>query len=76
MRTVTAQIPDEMAQLLDEVAEKQGRTRSWLLREAMANYLARQKEVEEATREGLDAIRAGHVVSHEEILHDLDEWGS
>lgn len=76
MRTVTAQIPDELANDLDEIAAHAGRSKSWLVREALLDYVAREREVRRITMEGLEAVRAGKVVEHEDVAHELDQWGS
>jgi predicted transcriptional regulator len=76
MRTVTTQLPDELARSLDHLSESEGRTRSWLVRSALTDYIARKQEIEQLTLEGIEAARRGELISHEEILPELDEWGS
>ena len=75
MRVVTAQIPDELADALDQLLQKEGRSKSWLIREALTEYLAHQRELERLTLEGLEAVREGRIVSHEEVGNELDKWG-
>ena len=76
MRVMTAQLPDDMIQKLDHLAECEGRSKSWLIREALEDYLAKQRELERLTIEGLEAIRSGDIVEHSEITADLDQWGN
>lgn len=76
MRTVTTQIPEELADNLDKVAELEGRSKSWLIREAIADYLANQVEIQKLTMEGIEAYRAGEVVDHVKVSDELDQWGS
>lgn len=76
MATITAQIPDEMAAELTEIAEAEGRSKSWIIKEAMAEYIVKQHDLRQMTLEGLADLRAGKVVSHEEIIKDLEQWGS
>ena len=76
MRTVTAQLPDEMADGLDAVAEAEGRSKAWLIRQAVADFLAKQQELERLTLEGLKAARAGDIVDHADVMAELDQWGS
>lgn len=75
MRTITTQVPDELAQVLDRLAATDGRSKSWLVRNALTDYIARRQELDSLTREGVEAARRGDVVDHEEVVADLDEWG-
>ncbi len=75
MRTITTQIPDDVALTLDQLARAEGRSKSWLVRSALADFIARKQEVDSLTVEGLEAARRGDVVAHDEVLKDLDEWG-
>lgn len=76
MRVVTTQLPDDMIQTLDHLAEREGRSKSWLIREALEDYLAKQKELETLTMEGLEAIRSDDLVAHSEVMEELDRWGN
>jgi len=76
MRTVTAQLPDEMAEGLDAVAEAEGRSKAWLIRQAVADFLAKQHELERLTLEGLESARSGELVEHADVMAELDQWGS
>ncbi len=75
MRTITTQIPDDLAAHLDEIASHEGRSKSWLIREALKDYLEQQREFQRLTQEGLDAARAGKLVEHEKVSSELDQWG-
>lgn len=65
---ITARIDPETAALLDQVGAAQGRSRSWLV----ANAVKRMAEEEAAylafIQEGLDDIAAGRTVPHEEVM--------
>ena len=75
MRTVTTQLSDELARTLDKLSEAEGRSKSWLVRTALSDYIAHKRDLDRLTREGLDAARSGDLVTHEDVLSDLDEWG-
>ena len=75
MRTITTQVPDDVALTLDQPARTEGRSKSWLVRSALADFIAKRQEVDSLTLEGLEAARRGDVVAHDEVLKDLDEWG-
>jgi len=76
MRTVTTQLPDDLARSLDHLAKSEGRSKSWLVRNALMDYIARKMEVEQLTLEGIEAARRGDLIAHQEILPEFDEWGS
>jgi len=75
MRVVTAQLPDEMVRGLDTISATEGRSKAWLIRQALADFLAKQKDLERLTMEGLEAARSGDLVEHEEVMTELDQWG-
>ena len=75
MRTVTTQVPDDLARTLDHLSESEGRSKSWLIRAALTDYVARKQEIEQLTLEGIEAARRGDLIAHEDILSELDEWG-
>lgn len=74
MYTVTTQLPDEMANELNQIAESEGRSKSWVIREAIADYLVKQDEIHKMTLEGLADIEAGRVIPHEEIVKKFQQW--
>ena len=75
MRTITTQVSNDVARTLDQLAKTEGRSKSWLVRSALADFIARKQEVDSLTREGLEAVRRAEVIAHDEVLKDLDEWG-
>ncbi|AIR00067.1 CopG family ribbon-helix-helix protein [Pluralibacter gergoviae] len=76
MRTITAPLPIEMAENVDRWAEKHGRTRSWLVREAVGQFLARENERDRLIREALDAVDAGQLISHEDMVAWAESLGT
>lgn len=75
MATLSTKLPDELAAAIDALAQREGRAKSQLIREALEAYLARQREIDRLTLEGLNAMRSGDVVEHDEIVADLQQWG-
>lgn len=65
---ISARIDEATAALLDKVAAAQGRSRAWLV----ANAVKRMAEEEAAymayIQEGIDDIEAGRVHTHEEVM--------
>jgi predicted transcriptional regulator len=69
-RVVTAKLPDDLVSEMDEVADRIERSKSWIVREAVSQWLAEERRRHELTLEGLTAIDEGRVMSHE----DLKTW--
>lgn len=72
-RTVTISIPPDLATQVDDLAAREGRTRSELFREAARQYLRRQQRWELIFAEGERvAVRAG-IRSEEEVAETITE---
>jgi predicted transcriptional regulator len=70
---ITARIDPETAALLDKVGAAQGRSRSWLVAQAVKKMAEEEAAYLAFIQEGLDDIAAGRTVPHEEVmawLHD------
>ena len=74
MRVVTALIPWDIAQKLDQLSELEGRSKAWIIRLALADYLAKVEELDQFIQEGMDAHEAGDLVSHEEVEREFEKW--
>jgi Arc/MetJ-type ribon-helix-helix transcriptional regulator len=71
MKTLTVKIPDELASKIDSAARKQKRTRSELVRGALASYLEKPK-----VSQGISALDvAGKLVGCFEGPEDLSTDG-
>ena len=66
-RVVTAKLPDELVSRLDETADRIERSKSWIVRQAVAEWLAEEQRRHELTLEALRDIDEGRVLTQEEI---------
>ncbi len=66
-RVVTAHIPEELAEKVDGYAKSMERSRGWIVKQALANWIGREEEKHRLTLEGLADIDAGRVVSQEKL---------
>ena len=60
-RVVTAKLPNDLALEMDEVADRLDRTKNWIVRQAVAEWLAEERRRHELTLEeirGLDQDEA------------------
>ncbi len=66
-RVVTAKLPDELVSRMDEVAGRIDRSKSWIVREAVAEWLAEEQRRYELTLEALRSVNEGRTFTQEEI---------
>lgn len=66
-RTISFRIPAKAVKTLDALAGEMDRDRSYLLNEAVENYLELQKYQIGLVEEGRAAAKRGEFVEHEEV---------
>lgn len=67
-RVVTARLPDDLVDQMDEVADRMERTKSWIVREAVSQWLVEEQRRYEMTLEALKDVDEGRTIPHEEVL--------
>jgi predicted transcriptional regulator len=72
-RVVTAKLPTELATRLDDAAERIDRTRSWIIRHAVAEWLAEEQRRHELTLEAMAEVDAGQTLTHAEVLARVEQ---
>ena len=70
-KTVSFRADSEKIDALDSLAAAQDRPRSYLINEAISNYLELHAYQDALVRKGLEDMRKGRLVSHEEVLRRL-----
>jgi predicted transcriptional regulator len=74
-KTISFRAVAETIEELDSLAAAQDRPRSYLINEAIANYIELHAYQDALVRKGLEELRAGRLVSHEEVLKGLKRTG-
>jgi predicted transcriptional regulator len=69
-RVVTAKLPDNLVSQLDEIAGRIDRSKSWIVREAVSEWLAEEQRRYELTLEALKSVDEGRTIDHE----SLKDW--
>ena len=66
-RVVTAKLPDELVSEMDEVARRMDRSKSWIVRHAVAEWLTEERRRYELTLEAMKSVDEGKSFSQDEI---------
>jgi predicted transcriptional regulator len=74
-KTISFRAAAEKILALDELAAAQDRPRSYLINEAIANYIELHAYQDALVHKGLQEARKGRTVSHEEIVKRLAKTG-
>ena len=75
-RVVTAHVPVSMADKLGLIAERMERSKGWIVKQALADWISREEEQDRLTREALADVDAGHVIDHQAVLAWADSLDS
>jgi predicted transcriptional regulator len=78
MAVTSVRFSPEIEQKLETVAERARRTKSWLINEAVKDYLERLGEDERRwaeTVEALASVRAGRIVDGDAMIEWIASWG-
>lgn len=67
-QTISAQIPVELAQAVEKMAEELDRSKSWIIKEALTSMLAERERRHQEVMAGLADVESGRVVRHSEIM--------
>lgn len=74
-KTISFRADAEKIDALDSLAATQDRPRSYLINEAITNYIELHAYQDALVRKGLEEARKGRVVSHEEVAERLRRTG-
>ena len=72
-RVVTAKLPDDLVSQMDEIADRIDRSKSWIVRQAVAEWLAEEQRRHELTLEALKDVEEGRTIPHEEVLAMVEQ---
>jgi predicted transcriptional regulator len=74
-KTISFRADAEKIDALDSLAVAQDRPRSYLINEAITNYIQLHAYQDALVRKGLEEMRKGRVVSHDEVVRRLKKAG-
>jgi len=67
-RVLTAHVPEALAERVDELAGRLERSRGWIVKQALADWVALEDERRRLTLEALSDVKAGRVVEHDKMV--------
>ena len=74
-KTISFRADAEKIEELDSLAAAQDRPRSYLINEAITNYIELHSYQDALVRKGLEEARKGRVVNHEEVVARVRNTG-
>lgn len=66
-RSVTAHVPVDLAERVDEIAERLERSKNWIVKQALSAWIDQEDERSRLTREALADVDAGRVIDHQAV---------
>ncbi len=74
-KVVTAHVPLDLAEKVDEMANRLERSRGWIVKQALADWIDQEEERRRLTLEALADVDAGRLIDHEEVRRWADSLG-
>ena len=71
-RVVTAKLPEALVLRLDEIAARIDRSKSWIIRQALAEWIAEEQRRHELTLEAMKSVDEGRSIPQEEVEAELN----
>ncbi len=75
-RVMTAHLPVVMADKIEQLAQRLERSKGWIVKQALADWIAREEERDRLTREALMDVDAGQVIDHQAVQAWADSLDS
>ena len=75
MSTITARLDLDTHTRLEKLAASTSRSRSWLIAEAVKQYVAEQSWQVEAIEEGIREADSGNFATDDEVKEAFGRWG-
>ena len=66
-KVMTAHIPTALAQKVDQIAARMDRSRGWVVKQALADWVDQEEERSRLTLEAMADVDAGRVIDHQAV---------
>jgi len=79
MPMTSVRMPEQLMNKLEEMAKKLDRSKGWIIKDALSQYVERMDRREKMlveTRLALADVEEGNVIDGEEVLSWIESWGT
>ena len=79
MSITSVRLPSEIDLALSDAAQKLQRSKSWLINQALKEFLEREKLLQsrwDDTAQAMESVAAGRMISGDAVHQWLQSWGS
>lgn len=79
MPMTSVRMPEQLMHKLESIAEKMDRSKSWIIKDAVNQYverIGRKEKMLLETRQALSEIESGNVVDGDEVMAWIESWDS
>ena len=66
-KVLTAHVPLELADKVDQMAARLERSRGWVMKQALSAWIDLEEERDRLTREALADVDAGRIIDHQAV---------
>ncbi len=74
--TITVRVDDDIKEHLEKLSKSTARTKSFLIVEAIKNFLKLNEWQIEAINKGIESADKGRLVNHEDVVEWVESWGT
>ncbi len=75
-KVLTAHVPLQLAEKVDLLAARLERSRGWIVKQALTEWIDQEEERNRLTREALADVEAGQVIDHQSVQAWADSLGT
>ncbi|MBF0434385.1 MAG: ribbon-helix-helix protein, CopG family [Magnetococcales bacterium] len=66
-RVLTAHVPFQLAEKIDQLAAHMERSQGWIIKQALTAWIDQEEERDRLTRDALVDVDTGHVIDHRDV---------
>ena len=75
-KVLTAHVPMDLANKIDQMATRMERSRGWIVKQALADWVDQEEERSRLTREAMADVDAGRVIDQQAVQAWADSLSS
>lgn len=66
-KVLTAHVPIPLAEKIDKIAARMERSRGWIVKQALSDWVDQEEERQRMTLEGMADVAAGQIIDHKSV---------